>query len=500
MLHPPPGWPPDCAPPQTITSKTAVSEPATQLPAPLPTGWPPGSTSLLAVKAASSTSASACLTPGSTATSDASSSPLTSSPCCNGTRVHEPRCALAATAPQAPVQVPVPAALAASESAAATAASSSHSSVLPQPAVGSAEWKAGAPPCNRWGFVERDRPSDNPPPDNRVVRKALEVENSRTRKWVLMMGDEKGKQLWPSVQKQHPQLKRRQLARRVHKGIPEPVRGVAWLALTGVLESPALTQKYMELKARASVQGSLPAKVADQIELDLARTYPTHVLWRGSSMSDGSAKVDARTSSGVGLLRSLLRTFALYDKEVQYCQAMNYVAGLLLMYLTEEQAFRLFVQLLCGCHLRELYLDGMAPLMDHLQGLSSQIAHTLPRLSVHLQAQAVDASFYATQWFMCFGLDQSMPFPMAVRMFDLICLEHSLLPVYRVAVALLQREQARLRSISDMSELLTELKKLPARIDDMDAFFEHDVAQVRVDLTQHLLRRKKEFRGRTASV
>ena len=35
---------------------------------------------------------------------------------------------------------------------------------------------------------------------------------------------------------------------------------------------------YNSLKARASLPGALPAAVAEQIELDLRRTYPDHVL------------------------------------------------------------------------------------------------------------------------------------------------------------------------------------------------------------------------------
>jgi len=41
------------------------------------------------------------------------------------------------------------------------------------------------------------------------------------------------------------------------------------------------------------------------------------------------------------VLADLLRTYALYNPEIEYCQGMNYVAGFLLMVLkNEEVAFK----------------------------------------------------------------------------------------------------------------------------------------------------------------
>lgn len=61
-----------------------------------------------------------------------------------------------------------------------------------------------------------------------------------------------------------------------------------------------------------------------QIEKDLHRTFPRHHLM---------------DRSGRLALRRTLAAYALHNPEVGYCQGMNFVAGLLLMFMDEEDAF-----------------------------------------------------------------------------------------------------------------------------------------------------------------
>ncbi len=52
---------------------------------------------------------------------------------------------------------------------------------------------------------------------------------------------------------------------------------------------------------------------------------------------------------GQAALRRVLRAYAAYDQEVGYCQGMNFVAGLLLMYMPgEAHAFGALVMLMEG--------------------------------------------------------------------------------------------------------------------------------------------------------
>jgi hypothetical protein len=46
---------------------------------------------------------------------------------------------------------------------------------------------------------------------------------------------------------------------------------------------------------------------------------------------------------GQAALRRVLRAYSLYDREVGYCQGMNFIAGMFLTFVSEEEAFWLLV-------------------------------------------------------------------------------------------------------------------------------------------------------------
>jgi hypothetical protein len=57
-----------------------------------------------------------------------------------------------------------------------------------------------------------------------------------------------------------------------------------------------------------------------------------------SDTSNGS-----KTPGGQAALRRVLRAYSYYDRDVGYCQGMNFIAGMFLTLMSEEEAFWLFV-------------------------------------------------------------------------------------------------------------------------------------------------------------
>ena len=62
----------------------------------------------------------------------------------------------------------------------------------------------------------------------------------------------------------------------------------------------------------------------------------------------------------------MLRAYAVYDPEVNYCQGMNFLAALLLIWMpSEAEAFGGLVVLMQERGLRELYKTDMSALQVH---------------------------------------------------------------------------------------------------------------------------------------
>jgi hypothetical protein len=88
----------------------------------------------------------------------------------------------------------------------------------------------------------------------------------------------------------------------------------------------------------------------DAIERDLKRTFPKHSLFRESQIEGQDEGGDSDEASqlsgevyGKQALRRVLRAYSVYDMEIGYCQGMNFIVGMFLMFLTEEEAFWLLV-------------------------------------------------------------------------------------------------------------------------------------------------------------
>lgn len=80
------------------------------------------------------------------------------------------------------------------------------------------------------------------------------------------------------------------------------------------------------------------------------RTFPTHPYFS--------------THLGAGQLSlfNLLKAYSLLDKEVGYCQGISFVAGVLLLHMSEEQAFEMLKFLMYDLGFRKQYRPDMMSL------------------------------------------------------------------------------------------------------------------------------------------
>lgn len=95
-----------------------------------------------------------------------------------------------------------------------------------------------------------------------------------------------------------------------------------------------------------------PFDIASFPPLDLApgRTFPTHPYF------------SAQLGAGQLSLFNLLKAYSLLDSEVGYCQGISFVAGVLLLHMSEEQAFEMLKFLMYDLGFRKQYRPDMMSL------------------------------------------------------------------------------------------------------------------------------------------
>ncbi|KAM4555975.1 TBC1 domain family member 9B isoform 1-T1 [Odontesthes bonariensis] len=223
----------------------------------------------------------------------------------------------------------------------------------------------------------------------------------------------------------------------VLNGIPEQLRGELWLLFSGAQNEMATHPGYYgDLVEQAMGLCSL---ATEEIERDLHRSMPEHRAFQNEM--------------GIAALRRVLTAYAHRNPGIGYCQAMNIVTSVLLLYCTEEEAFWLLVAL-CERMLPDYYNTRVVgALVD--QGVFEELTRAfLPLLYEHMQDLGV-ISTISLSWFLTLFLSV-MPFDSAVLLVDCFFYE-GIKVIFQVALAVLHDNMDALLSCSDEGEAMTIL-------------------------------------------
>lgn len=112
------------------------------------------------------------------------------------------------------------------------------------------------------------------------------------------------------------------------------------------------------------------------------RTFPTHPYF---SVQLGAGQLS---------LFNLLKAYSLLDKEVGYCQGISFVAGVLLLHMSEEQAFEMLKFLMYDLGFRKQYRPDMMSLQVRRWLWVGQACR---RLSLETSVPAVPEPWFRVQ-------------------------------------------------------------------------------------------------------
>ncbi|XP_010591546.2 TBC1 domain family member 9B isoform X1 [Loxodonta africana] len=223
----------------------------------------------------------------------------------------------------------------------------------------------------------------------------------------------------------------------VLKGIPEGLRGELWLLFSGAWNDLVTHPGYYaKLVEKSMGKYSL---ATEEIERDLHRSMPEHPAFQNEL--------------GIAALRRVLTAYAFRNPTIGYCQAMNIVTSVLLLYGSEEEAFWLLVAL-CERMLPDYYNTRVVgALVD--QGIFEELTRDfLPQLSEKMQDLGVISSI-SLSWFLTLFLSV-MPFESAVVVVDCFFYE-GIKVVLQVALAILDANTEQLLGCMDEGEAMTVL-------------------------------------------
>uniref|UniRef100_T1JE22 Rab-GAP TBC domain-containing protein n=1 Tax=Strigamia maritima TaxID=126957 RepID=T1JE22_STRMM len=201
-------------------------------------------------------------------------------------------------------------------------------------------------------------------------------------------------------------------------------------------------------------EAEISLEILNQIILDIERTFPTHIMFM--------KKTDAGIEGQASLFR-LLSVYAIYNARVGYCQGMSYIAAMLLLFVTEEEAFWCLVAMMERPKYLHGYFDAqLQKIQLHAQVFNKILQYRMPDLWDHLIIYNVDPLLFVPPWFMT--LFTFLPCWETVLFIWDILLFDGIPAIFRVSLSILELLKPKLLDIPDSCSIIMEVQRLSPKI------------------------------------
>uniref|UniRef100_A0A7N5ZVN0 TBC1 domain family member 4 n=1 Tax=Anabas testudineus TaxID=64144 RepID=A0A7N5ZVN0_ANATE len=236
-----------------------------------------------------------------------------------------------------------------------------------------------------------------------------------------------------------------EIYRALCQGVPKSRRGEVWLLLSHQhrlhhrmpQRQVAPDTPYHDLLKQLTAQ-------QHAILVDLGRTFPTHQYF------------SAQLGAGQLSLYNLLKAYSLLDTEVGYCQGISFVAGVLLLHMSEEQAFDTLKFLMYDLGIRRQYRPDMVSLQIQMYQLSRLLHDYHHELYNHFEEHEISPSLYAAPWFLTLFASQ-FPLGFVSRIFDFVFVQGTEV-IFKVALCLLSSHEGEIVECDSFESIVDYLK------------------------------------------
>ncbi|XP_015447150.1 TBC1 domain family member 8B isoform X3 [Pteropus alecto] len=271
----------------------------------------------------------------------------------------------------------------------------------------------------------------------------------------------------------------------VIRGIPETLRGELWMLFSGAVNDMAVNPGYYAEVVEQSVGTCNLA--TEEIERDLRRSLPEHPAFQ--------------SDTGISALRRVLTAYAYRNPKIGYCQAMNILTSVLLLYAKEEEAFWLLVAV-CERMLPDYFNHRIIGALVDQAVFEELIRDHLPQLTEHI----TDMTFFSSvslSWFLTLFISV-LPIESAVNVVDCFFYD-GIKAILQLGLAILDYNLDKLLACKDDAEAVTALNRffdsvtnkdspLPSTLQQGSNVSDEKSSHIRVDITD-LIRESNEKYG-----
>lgn len=315
------------------------------------------------------------------------------------------------------------------------------------------------------------------------------IQERRIRKWHSYMRESK---LPTNIPSQFPSRSAK-TQRYIRKGIPPAWHGPAWFFYAG---GDTLLQKNPNLYSTLVARSPSELSDSDQeiIERDLHRTFPDNIHFKPDPTPTNESPI-------LNSLRNVLRAFSLHCPRIGYCQSLNFIAGLLLLFLPEEKAFWM-LHIITTTHLPGTHDISLEGANVDLWVLMTALKESLPSIWTKISSGDDEAgslgvklppiSLCTTSWFMSLFIG-TLPIESVLRVWDVLFYEGSR-TLFRVALAVFRLGEQRIKGVNESMEMFQVVQGLPREMLDVGLLV--NVALKRGGASQEWVERKRWERRR----
>uniref|UniRef100_A0A8C8LWF3 TBC1 domain family member 8B n=1 Tax=Oncorhynchus tshawytscha TaxID=74940 RepID=A0A8C8LWF3_ONCTS len=241
------------------------------------------------------------------------------------------------------------------------------------------------------------------------------------------------------------------------RGVPEALRGELWMLFSGAVNDMAANPGYYSEIVDKSLGTSTLA--TDEIERDLHRSLPEHPAFQ--------------SDTGISALRRVLTAYAYRNPKIGYCQAMNILTSVLLLYAKEEEAFWLLVAV-CERMLPDYFNRRIIGALVDQAVFEELIRMHLTQLTEHM----TDLTFFSSvslSWFLTLFISV-LPIESAVNVVDCFFYD-GIKAILQLGLAVLDYNMEGLISSHDDAEAVTILSKFFDNVTNKDSPLPQTVQQ-----------------------